>query len=342
MKRQGRLFERICNFDALVKAAFDAARGKKKNKKIARFLMDVENEIISLEKELKNQKYNPQPYRIFEIYDPKRRRICASDFRDRVVHKAICQLLGPVFDRRYIYDSYACRENKGPYAAVERAQSFALRRKYYLQFDVRKYFDSINHAVLKEKLARIIRDEKLLFLLDIIIDHAVPWSKQGNGIPIGNLTSQHFVNYYLDELDHMIKEKLGIPGYIRYMDDMVMFDNEKNKLWNAFESITQFLKNRLSLEIKDGSVRLSPVYSGLPFLGFTIFPRFIRINRKCWKRFRKKTMTNEKLFMEGYIDEEDMLRSMYSLLGHLRHAETRNLRASFFHKRPGALKALTG
>ncbi len=130
------------------------------------------------------------------IHDPKERMICAADFRDRVVHHAICKILGPIFEKSFIYDSYACRKNKGTHRAIKRAQFFCRQYQYYLKLDIKKFFDSIDHAILKTMLRRKVKDKGLLLLLDIFVEHPVPWTKAGKGIPIGNLTSQHFANLY--------------------------------------------------------------------------------------------------------------------------------------------------
>lgn len=148
MKRYGYLFDQVCSFTSLVKAAKEAARGKKTKHRVALFLRDLENEIISLENELRSKTYYPLPYRTFKIHDPKRRMICAADFRDRVVHHAICRVLEPVFEQSFIFDTYACRKGKGNHAAKQRAQAFSRRLKYFLKLDVHKFFDSIDHGVL--------------------------------------------------------------------------------------------------------------------------------------------------------------------------------------------------
>ncbi len=198
---------------------------------------------------------------------------------------------------------------------------------------MRKFFDSIDHKVLKRQLRRKIKDKELLWLLDVFIDHPVPWTMIGKGIPIGNLTSQHFANFYLDPLDHLIKDELGIRGYVRYMDDMVLFSDSKPELWRILSRLEGFLNERLRLTIKPGSVRLAPISEGLPFLGFQIFPAVVRLSRTGFKRLRRKIIRNEQHFCKGRIGEEGLTRSMASLVGHVRHADTRNLRFMFFENR---------
>ena len=341
MKRYGYLFERVCDFRALTTAAIEAARGKKKKARVAMFLQNLETEVIALEKEVRDKNYRPRPYRPFIVHDPKVRMICAADFRDRVVHHAICKVLEPIFERSLISDTYACRKGKGTHLAIRKAQTFCRRYNYFLKLDVHKFFDSVDHETLKTLLRRKIKDLDMLQLLDVFVDHAVPWTEPGKGIPIGNLTSQHFANLYLSSIDHFIKGTLHIKGYIRYMDDLLLFSNTKESLWDAQRKVEGFLNNQLKLLLKDGSVLLAPVTQGVPFLGMHVFPGVIRLSRKGWRRFRKKIMVKEDLLARPEIDTDGLVRSVASMVGHIRHADTRNLRASFF-ERPGAYEALTG
>ena len=167
-------------------------------------------------------------YHYFKIHDPKERLICAASFSERVLHHAVMNVCDPFFNRYQIFDSYACRKSKGTYAALDRARHFNHHFKWYLKLDVRKYFDSIHHGRLKRLLVKQFKDKSLLDLFNGIIDsyHV----SDACGIPIGNLTSQYFANHYLAVADHFIKEELRIKGYVRYMDDMVLWHNDKISL----------------------------------------------------------------------------------------------------------------
>jgi len=327
MKREGWLFDRVADFDALRRAAHQAMRGKKKSPRAARFWFDLEYELIDLVRELGNRTYSPRPYRTFVVTDPKQRRICAADFRDRVVHHAVCAVLEPLFERSFISDSYACRKGKGSHLALDRARLFSRQYRYFLKLDIRHFFDTIDHEVLKAFLRRKLKDPSLLWLLDLFIDHPVPWTEQGKGLPIGNLTSQLFANFYLDPLDHYLKEDLGLHAYVRYMDDLLLFGEDKNELWEVYSAIAYFLSTRLHLCLKPQATRMAPVDEGISFLGFTVYPGLLRLQRKGWNRCVRKLHSKEGQHAAGLITEEALVRSAVSLVGHLRQAASRNVRS---------------
>ncbi|MDB5037554.1 MAG: hypothetical protein JWQ35_1082 [Bacteriovoracaceae bacterium] len=332
MKRAGDLFHQIVTYDNLLHAAYKALRRKKAKASVASFYFHLENEIIALQSELISETYQPRPYHQFEIREPKVRKICSSDFRDRVVHHAICNLMEPLFERRLIKDSYACRVGQGSHAALKRAQFFSRKNRYFLKCDIRKYFPSIQHETLKNLLRKIIKDPKLLSLLDLIIDHKMPESEVGKGIPIGNLTSQHFANFFLGELDHFLKEKYHLKGYVRYMDDFICFSDNKEYLQNLLKDIRVFLREKLQLELKETVVRIAPVSEGVPFLGFRIFRNLIRLQRPNLIRLRRRIKQRERKFEKGLIDEQNLARSIKSMVAHISHADTRELRRKEFER----------
>ncbi len=331
MKREGYLFEQVAAFDNLVSAAQRAFRGKKKyTLRAAAFYFNLEQEALVLEQDLRSGNYHPAPYSTFTIYEPKRRKISASDFRDRVVHHAICDVLEPLLDRGMIFDSYACRTEKGSHAAVKRAQKFSRRFQYFLKCDIRKYFETIDHELLKTILARKIKDRALLDLLFLIIDHQVPGYQPGKGVPIGALTSQLFANVYLSELDHFLKDRLSIQGYLRYMDDFLVFGHSKASLREWRDLIRQFVTDRLLLELKEEALLLAPVSQSIPFLGFRIFRNLIRLDRRHLIRFRRKIRAREQAYQHGEIDEETLIRSVNSMVAHVSHANTYKMRKELF------------
>ena len=330
MKRHGRLFERITAFDNLLLAANRALKGKKRKRGAAAFYFDMENELLVIEKELRNGRYAPMPYRDFHVYEPKRRKICAADFRDRVVHHAICNVLEPTLDRGLIFDTYACRRGKGSHAAVRRTQEFSRRFGYFLKCDIRGYFENVDHRELKTLLSRKIKDKRLLNLLCVIIDHPVPQGRPGKGIPIGNLTSQLFANIYLGQLDHFLKDRLGVKGYVRYMDDFLVFGPDKIFLRGRLAEIRKFVNERLLLTLKDEALIVAPVSQGIPFLGFRVFPGTVRLDSNRLKRFTRKTKEREREYRQGRIDEDFLVNSVRSMVAHVSHANTYMMRKGLF------------
>jgi len=325
MKRFGNLFQKIATFENLEKATKKASRSKKSKNIVAKFCLDLESELISLEKDLLENTYRPRPYNQFTIIDPKERIISSSDFRDRVAHHAICNLIEPIFERRLIYNTYACRKRKGTHLAVRRCQTSAKKYKYFLKCDIAKYFDSIDHGALKRLLRKIFKDHKLLSLLDIIIDHQPPETPKGKGVPIGNLTSQHFANIYLGELDHFVKEKLRVKGYHRYMDDFVLFHDSKEFFQDALDQIRAFVGQKLALKLKDKATVLAPVSQGIPYLGFRVFSEVIRLKRQNLVRLRKTVKHRERQFKKGLISEQDLIHSVNSVVEHARHGNVHRL-----------------
>ncbi len=234
VKRVGHLWEPLTSFNNLLAAAHESARRKRFEPAVAAFHFGLETELWRLHHELKNGTYVPGPYTEFYVHEPKKRMISAAPYRDRVVHHALTRVLSPIFEPTFVTDSYACRVGKGTHAAVGRAQQFARRFRYVLKADVRKFFPSLDHQILNERISRKIKDPHVLDLVRRLIEHSnaqeqifhrfpgddlFTASERRHGIPIGNQTSQFFANVYLDSLDHFIKERERMKGYVRYVDD---------------------------------------------------------------------------------------------------------------------------
>ncbi len=331
MKRQQELFEKIVSFENLLNASKKAFRGKQNQSAVFRFCFNLEYELLELKQELTHGLYKPRDYKIFEIREPKIRKICSSAFRDRIVHHAICNVLEPLFEKRLISDTYACRVGKGLHAAVKRCQQLTQKNGYYLKCDIRKFFESIDHMLLKVLLRRLIKDKRVLGLLDQITDHEVPGYALFKGLPIGNLTSQHFANLYLGELDHFLKERLRVKAYIRYMDDFVLFAPRKELLHSYLGSLRGYLSEKLKLELKEKVTKIAPVSEGVPFLGFRIYPSLIRVQRVNLIRYRKKIRQKEWDYESGKLVEAKLIESVNSLIAHISHASTLSLRRKEFH-----------
>ena len=315
MKSYGGLFERIID-PANLSAALDrAAQGKRERPPVRRCLNDRREPLRLLREELQSGAYRPLPYTQFGILDPKPRQISCADFRDRVAHHALCAVIAPAIERRLIADNYACRLGKGSHRALRRAKELAGRHGWFLKTDIRRYYDSVDHAVLLGKLEALFREAPLRRLLRVIVEHPVPGQAPGKGLPIGNLTSQWFANFYLDELDHWVKESKRIPGYVRYMDDLACWADDKATLFALADDLRAFLAERLRLELKEERTRIAPVSEGMSFLGWRVYPGLLRQQGTRLRRQRRLLKQREAAFLRGEIDAETLRDSVQSLAG---------------------------
>ncbi len=340
MRRRGKLFEEIVSFGNLLAAARRAVRGKRYRPEPLRFHYHLETNLLRLQEELTAGTYRPAPYRAFRIREPKPRLISAALYRDRVVHHAVMRVVEPVFDRTFIFDSYANRAGKGSHRALERSARFARGWRLALKCDVEKYFPSVDHHVLMDLLARKLKCPRTLSLLRVIIAASNPQEpvlhyypgddlltplERRHGIPIGNLTSQFFGNVMLDPLDHWIKETLRRGAYLRYMDDFLVFGNDKRELHAILEKIREFLYlYRLTLHARKCVVMRTG--DGVPFLGWQVFPTHRRIRRATGLRFQRQLKEWRQSYARGEIGLEDMHASLASWSDHLRHGDTLGLR----------------
>jgi len=326
VKRFGGLFDEVVAFENLTAAARRAARAKARSVEVAGYLCDLELEALALQRELLAGAYRPGAYRAFIITDPKERQITVAPFRDRVLHHAVCGVMEPYFERLFVHDSYACRRGKGTLRAVARAQQFCRRSDYFLKLDVRSFFHSVSHDVLLELLRRRFKDRRLLALLEVIIRHPVPNCQPGRGMPIGNLTSQHFANYYLNALDQYVVNTLRPDGYVRYMDDLVLFGGEKDLLWRWRGQVEAFLAERLQLALKHEATRLAPVTQGLPFLGRRVYPQLVRIRRENLRRSLRRWRRRRTACERGVLEPRALARSEGAIFAHLAQADSLRLR----------------
>ena len=247
-----------------------------------------------------------------------------------MVHHGLCGVLDPIFEAGLISDTYACRRGKGTHAAVRRLQEFSRRWAYVLVSDVRRYFETLDHQVLKSLCRRKVKDKALLDLLDRIIDHPLPGGCPGKGVPIGTLTSQYFANRYLGELDHFVKERLRLPGYVRYMDDFAVFSEDKPRLHRTLASIRVFLRETLRLELREERTFVAPLSQGAPFLGFRVFPGLVRLDGRKLARLRRRVRRREADYRWGRIDENALSRSVRGMVGHVAHVDSLQVRRQVF------------
>ena len=318
MKTFKNLYPRICAFENLELAFRKARRGKRDRANVAAFEGNLDLELLSLQEELLSGTYRPGGYCHFTIYEGKPRRISAAPFRDRVAHHALCNIIEPIWEARFIHDSYACRVGKGTHAALDRCTHFTRRYPYVLQADIVQFFPSVDLAILAGLLVYRIADPPTMALIDRILDsgagiHAANYEMQWfpgddllaatrpRGLPIGNQTSQFWANVYLNELDQFVKQTLRCPAYIRYCDDLLLFAADKPTLHGWRREIEQFLVG-LRLKIHPEKTRVYPVGSGIPFLGFQVFPDHRRLQRANGVRFRRRVRPLLQRFARGEIN----------------------------------------
>ncbi len=343
MKRVGFLIEKIADIDNLRLAFWKARKGKSYANEVAIYRQNLDKNLLTLQAEILSGEVKVGNYRYFKIFEPKERQICASAFSEQVLHHAMMNVCHQHFEAYQINESYASRKGKGTYAAIEKAKEHTARYKFYLKLDVKKFFDSIPHKVMKAQLRRMFKDGKVIQIFDSIIDsYAVgnanavrvqnPDSVLDNrGVPIGNLTSQYFANHFLAVLDHFIKENLGGKFYVRYMDDMVLWHDDKAVLLIFKTQIDNFLRDKLFCTLKPEA--LNHCNQGLPFLGYLIFPNTIWLRQQSKKRFIKKIKIIETNYHNGNWSEAHCQRKVLPLLAFVQHADTVAFRKIFFNQK---------
>jgi RNA-directed DNA polymerase len=346
VKRVGNLWPRVVAFDNLLLAFRRARSGKRRRPPVAGFELVLERELLSLQRELMSGAYVPGDYRLFTIYERKPRLIAAAPFRDRIVHHALLNVIEPPIDRRFIFDSYACRIGKGTHGAVSRYQAWARRYTYALKMDIARYFPSVDHGLLKAKLRRYIKDHDVLDLLDRIVDLSPPSPdrlplthypgddlftplERRAGIPIGNLTSQFLANLYLDDFDHFVKDELRVHAYLRYVDDMVILDDDKSRLAELRALVAERLQHE-RLRLHPCKAQVCPTGGGLDLLGYRIFPNRRRLRNDNGWRFVRKLRGFAEDYARFRVDFADFNPAVQSWIGHARHADTQGLRRRLF------------
>jgi len=316
----------VASFENLILAYKKAASSKSNRYSVQKFCFHLEVELHELRTEILEGSYCPGEFRVFEVRDPKRRKICAAPFRDRVLHHAIFNILESRIERRLSRHSFACRKSMGTHAAVAKARSHARYFPYVLTLDIAKFFESIRHEILKKLLRSLGGDRSLDPLLNRIIDHSPPGLAPGIGLPIGNLTSQHFANLYLAELDRFIIGQTGVNAYLRYMDDLRIFSDSKAKLWQVVAKTRSYLWSERQLILKERVTRVMPVSEGFPFLGYRVFPGVLRLLHRSKIRFSRMLKRRESEFCNGQLDLDALERCAAGLLGHVCQASTLGFR----------------
>ncbi len=343
------LYPQIYDLENLWLAWRRARRGgKRKWQSVADFEFDLEQNLFALHEELRDKTYLPGPYRHFTIREPKVRRISAAPFRDRVVHHALMQVTWPIFEARMIHDSYACRVGKGTHRAIQRAQDWSRRFSYVLQCDVVQFFPAVDHAVLRSQLTRHIACPDTLWLMDRILASGrevlaghydmvyfpgddLLAANRPRGLPIGNLTSQNWANVYLNDLDQFVKHELRCAAYLRYADDFLLFGDDKATLWAWRAAIVERLA-ALRLTLHEERAQVYPVSAGIPWLGFRVFPTYIRLKRRNVKAFGRRLRAQRDAYGAGQITHDQIRASLKAWIAHAQHADTYRLRQALMRQ----------
>lgn len=341
---------RILRWDNLWRAFHKAAKGKRGHLPAAAFEHQVADRLIELRTELLAGTYRPGAYVNFTIHEPKRRKISAAPFRDRVVHHALCNLIEPIFERTFIPDSYANRVGKGTHRAIDQLQAFARQYRYVLRADVVKHFPSLDHAVLRAEIARVILDEQVLWLVDRILESGAGVladeyqmvyfpgddlfaANRPRGLPIGNLTSQFWSNVYMNSFDWFVTRELRCPAYLRYVDDLALFSDHKSQLLDWKTAVIHRLAG-LRLTIHETEAQALECRAGIPWLGFVVYPDHRRVKRRNVVAFSRRLAENINRYRAGDISFAELDASVQGWINHVRYADTWGLCEHLFRTHP--------
>lgn len=318
------LWAQVVTFESLFNAYNAAACGRRYKDAVLGYRQHLEENIINALNLLIWKQWGPSRFREFYIHDPKKRLISAPPFKDRVVHHALVKVIAPLFERKFISDSFACRSGKGTHAAKERVEAFAATAHkkwgeyYVLKGDIKAYFHSINRRVLLNLIDRTIADKDVLWLIRQIVQ----CDNDEQGIPIGALTSQLFANVYLDALDHYLKDDLGVKMYVRYMDDFVVIHQDKEYLKRLLADIDAFITNQLHLTLNPKTEIFKSgagICHAIDFCGYRIWPEYTKPRKRTVKCTRKRFKKLSVLYREGAIDLSRVGASIASFLGYMKH-----------------------
>lgn len=330
------MLEESFSFEKLLEAHKKCRCSKQHKKETINFEINLSQNLVTLSKQIINKTYNLGNYKKFKIYEPKERIIEALSYKHRVVLMALCSnIIEPKFEKRLIYDNVACRKGKGTYFGIKRLEKFLHsyykkfknNKGYVLKCDIRKYFQSIDHTILFNKLKNENFDKDELWFLKLVIDSKN--KEVGVGLPIGNQTSQWFGLYYLDEIDRLIKEKLRIKYYVRYMDDMILVHNDKQYLKFCKQEIEKCANNNLKLQLNN-KTQISSLENGIDFLGFrhilTEKGKVLRLLRGQAKiRLKRNMKLLSKLKKNNLVDEEYINNRINAYNGHICHSNAKSL-----------------
>lgn len=319
MKRYNNLFDKIVSLDNLYEADKRARRQKSHRPEVMLFDKNKDKLLLDLQRKLINGEYETSEYYVFKIYEPKEREIFKLPYYpDRIVHHAIMNIMEPIWVSAFVKGTYSCIRKRGIHKALKDVK-FALKdeinTQYCLKLDIRKFYPSIDHDILKTIIRKKIKDKRLLSLLDEIIESA-------QGVPIGNYLSQFFANLYLTYLDHWIKEQKKVRYYFRYADDIVILGGDKQQLRDLFYNIQDYLNNKLKLNFKDNWQIFKVDSRGIDFVGYRVFHTHTLLRKRIKKRFCKKI---NKLNKKQNLDKDTYKQKICSYIGWIKYCNGRNL-----------------
>lgn len=324
--RLNHIYDNIISVENLLLSWQEFLCGKRKRKDVARFSLHLIDNVFAFHREFSEKKYRHGSYHAFRINDPKPRDIHKAEIRDRLIHHAVYRVLYPYFDRKFIFDSYSCRKDKGTHLAINRLRAFGrkvshnnTRTAWILKCDIRRFFASIDHKILKNILERYIDDIETIWLLREVVD-SFYISNKSIGLPLGNLTSQLLINIYMNELDHFLKRILKVKYYIRYADDFVILHESRQYLRSLLPSISEFLEKKLKLSLHPDKVFIKTLASGVDFLGWVHFPHH-RVLR---------TATKRRMFSK--LRQNHSSESIASYRGMLSHGNTHKLELKLYEQ----------
>lgn len=321
MKKYGNLYSKITDIDNIRLAYIKARKGKRWQNTVKNFELNLEDNLKKIQEMLINKTYETSEYITKTIYEPKERLIYKLPFSpDRIVQHAIMNIVEPIWESFFIYDSYACRKNKGIHSGSRKTMEFIRRNRYCLKCDISKFYPSINHDVLYKIICRKIKDKDVLLLFKNIIDSI----GEKTNIPIGNYTSQWMGNLYLNELDQRIKHVYKVKDYLRYCDDFLLFSNDKTELKNILIDMEKYINDELKLKLSKKDI--FPVSRGIDFLGYRHFKKYILLRKSTAKRVKKRLKRLPYLYKKESITKEKYRSSLASTLGWLKWANSYNLR----------------
>lgn len=325
--KRNALFQELVSWDNLNIAWANFRLGKTKKLDTIEFRSNLRSNLNAIQKELKSKTYKHSKYATFYVKDPKLRKINKACVKDRIVHHALFRKLYYIFDRAFIFDSYSCRIKKGTHRAVRRLNDFFKKESqnntkicWALKCDIRKFFDNIDQKILINLIRQRVKDKNVIWLIEVIL------KSFENGLPLGNITSQLFANIYLNQLDQFVKHRLRVKYYIRYSDDFVILNVNKQCLENLISQIDKFLQDTLKLSLHSNKIVIKKYYQGIDFLGYVSFPSYIILRLKTKKRILKKIKSKIKDWKSGKLEYQSFNQSMQSYLGVLKHCNSEKIK----------------